>query len=948
MKKIYSLFILCCLSLVGIAQTTTVTVNCAGLTGSYQSGYAFNETTPTRNDGSIKVNYVAVATATTGEKRGYAVFNLAGIVPTGAVVTSVSLRFNIISITGTTAPATAIYGYAGDLSTVTSAATLFTDCMTGTAFNTTPWGTAATTLTLPLNATGVSFIGTAASTASPVSLCFRSSSITTATYTITGETGVAALQPQLQISYTCPGLTGVSASYTPSSVCAGSTFTLAGNDTGGVSYSWTGPAGFSSTQLSPTNIFTASTTTAGIYTLSVSNGSSCNTVVTTNVVVNPLPNPIGGASSICIGLSSTMTESLGGGTWSISPSSVATINSSGMVTGISSGTAIVTNTSTAGCSITKVVGVGAPGPINGTALICIGQPVTFTDSIPGGTWASSASLIASVSTTGVVTGGSPGTATISYTNVCGAPVTLGVTVSAMNTGAITGASSVCQGGSTTLSDTTTGGHWSSATSSIATVNSTTGSVSGVTPGVVTITYTDIHNCYRTSSMTVNPVPTAIMGTLNTCIGVSTTLTDAITGGHWRYVVSGSHISADSVTGMVTGLTAGTTTITYANACGIVTAPVVVAVPPPAITGTLATCPGATVTLSDASSGGLWSSSDTTIAHAGAYFGSVTGVTAGSLIITYTATSGCIATTIFFVNPGPAPITGTFHICPGSSVLIADTSAHGLWSSSDPFIASIDTFGIVHGVSASTTTITYTLPSTGCFTTISFLVNPNPATISGNTVFCAGAADTLTDISPGGSWSCNNTSLATISTPWGGVTTVAAGSPVITYTLPTGCYITRSLLIHPLPTPVIVYNGGTNTFTVGSYYTSYQWSENGSNIPGAVTNHLAGTVNAVYNVTVTDTFGCVNTAVPDTLVNVEVSNIAAAGNIHIVPNPSSGIFHIESMANVKAVVSGIDGKVVMTQINAKDIDLTNLSNGIYFIALFDDAGNKLLVDKLIKQ
>ncbi len=66
---------------------------------------------------------------------------------------------------------------------------------------------------------------------------------------------------------------------------------------------------------------------------------------------------------------------------------------------------------------------GAPtgGIITGADTICPGHSVTLTDAVTGGAWSCSSPSIASVSAGGVVSGITPGTATITYTvtNLCG-------------------------------------------------------------------------------------------------------------------------------------------------------------------------------------------------------------------------------------------------------------------------------------------------------------------------------------------------------------------------------------------------------------------------------------------------------------------------------------------------------------------------------------------------
>ncbi|MEZ4889105.1 MAG: hypothetical protein R2779_00680 [Crocinitomicaceae bacterium] len=72
-----------------------------------------------------------------------------------------------------------------------------------------------------------------------------------------------------------------------SPVCVGQAINL--TSSGGSSYSWTGPNGFTSTNKNP-SISSATASNADTYTVTVSNGS-CSSQATVNVVVNSLPDP---------------------------------------------------------------------------------------------------------------------------------------------------------------------------------------------------------------------------------------------------------------------------------------------------------------------------------------------------------------------------------------------------------------------------------------------------------------------------------------------------------------------------------------------------------------------------------------------------------------------------------------------------------------------------------
>src|ERR1700744_6320471 len=167
MKRLYFLLIgLCLLSQSAFAQT--ININATGATGSYKTGYT--QATTGRTDGNMTVT-------NSTPRRGYAVFDLSAL-PSGATITNVSLRFNFTTSGGGTNVACAIYGYPGDLSTVTAAATLWADCANGTAFNTTNWGAAVggSQDNLPLGSGGASFVQT--NIGSKVSIGFVASSNT--------------------------------------------------------------------------------------------------------------------------------------------------------------------------------------------------------------------------------------------------------------------------------------------------------------------------------------------------------------------------------------------------------------------------------------------------------------------------------------------------------------------------------------------------------------------------------------------------------------------------------------------------------------------------------------------------------------------------------------------------------------------------------------------------
>ncbi|MDQ2890432.1 MAG: Ig-like domain-containing protein [Gemmatimonadota bacterium] len=219
--------------------------------------------------------------------------------------------------------------------------------------------------------------------------------------------------------------------------------------------------------------------------------------------------------------------------WASSAPQIATVDSSGRVTGVAAGTATITGTSegkSAASSVTVgLVPVAAVAVSPGAASLTTGQAAAFTATASDAngnvlsgrlfTWSSANTAIATVSAQGLVTAAGPGTTTITaaaegktgsaqivVTPVAATPVA-SVAVSPPT-------ASVIVGGNVTLSATlrdangaTLSGRtvtWSSSAAQVATV-SNTGVVTAVATGTATITATS-EGKSGTAVVTVQPPP----------------------------------------------------------------------------------------------------------------------------------------------------------------------------------------------------------------------------------------------------------------------------------------------------------------------------------------------------------------------------------------------------------------------------------------------------------
>ena len=647
------------------------------------------------------------------------------------------------------------------------------------------------------------------------------------------------------------------------SVCVAATITLASTGTGGT---WSSSDASIAT-INSSGVVTGNASGTAIISYAVTNG--CGTASSTyTIAVNPLPSAgtISGTDTLCETTTTLLTSSGTGGMWSSSNVSVATIDATGLVTGVTSGTSTISYnvTNSCGTSVATMSITIKPQPvssaISGPTVVCESATINLTDASPGGVWNSSNTAVASVSATGILSGVTAGTTTITYsvTNSCGtAIVTSNITVNpAPAAGTISGTATVCEAATTSLTASISGGGWSSSNTAVATISSG-GTVTGVTAGTATITYSITNSCgtaVAVYAVTVNPLPNAgaITGASNVVAGTSITLLNAAGGGTWSMANANATITAG---GIVTGVVVGLDTVSYTvtNGCGTATATKTISISPslPPITGTTILCVAATTALSNASSGGTWTSSNASVATIGTTSGIVTGVSAGTVVISYFALSTYV-TTVVTVNPLPAAITGTTNICANTSTTLTSSTGGGTWASSNSAVATAGTTGVITGVAAGTTIISYTL-STGCFVVTTVNVNPI-ANIAGSLSVCSGATITLTDAVTGGTWTSSNTAAATITTSTGIVTGLAApATSIITYVLSTGCRATAVLTVNPLPAGItgtaIACAGSTttlaNTVSGGSWSSANASIATAASTTGVITGVTGGTTTITY-------------------------------------------------------------------------------------------------------
>ena len=655
-----------------------------------------------------------------------------------------------------------------------------------------------------------------------------------------------------------------------SEVCEGEQVTLAASASNGSQYNWSANAGGGT---SPTVTVTPSLPSSE-YMVTVTNSQGCEAVATATIDVIAEPTvSVEGPGTICQGETTTLSPSTGG-IWVSSNPTVATVSYSGVVTGVSEGTAnfIFTDVNT-GCESSSNIAVTIrdnPTPAyTGSTEICIGETTTVSPTT-GGTWTSTNEQVATITDSGVITAVGSGTANFVYqdaSTTCTAAVGQNLVVNGRPSIVVQTDTPLCIGG-TSSAFPSTGGIWVSSDDDVATINNT-GAITAVSAGKAVFTYTNLMSgcsSLPSDSMTVAQSPTVtVTGLDSICVGDNTTLSPAV-GGSWQS--TNPAVAQVSNSGVVTAMMPGSAAFIFTDAStGCVSDAtddvVVLSAPVVSIIGDNSICVGETSYLSP-STGGVWQSNNEEIATV-TPDGVVTALVGGAVSFTFTSQgSGCGTATsdpITVYNQPVISLQGPSEICVGTSTSL-QPSTGGLWSSSDNSVATISTTGQVTGISAGDVTFTFTETGSDCSSEESLMITivPQPiASITGSNTICVGSTSSVSPTT-GGIWLSTAPSVATV-TPDGVVTAISQGVARFTFISDAGCSSNQTLPIIIIGDPEAVLINGNNT-CIGSTLaiqpsTGGTWSSSDEQVAtitdqGIITGVGAGVVTFTY---VDNTTGC---------------------------------------------------------------------------------------------
>ena len=520
---------------------------------------------------------------------------------------------------------------------------------------------------------------------------------------------------------------------------------------------------------------------AGVSIISYQNGCGVATKIAT---VNPTPAIITSPSTVCIGTTIIATDSMVGGSWSVTGTD--SISSTGVFYPLHFGSDNLVYTSSAGCRRFKGISIGSPPTaITGNSFLCgvpSGVSFTYTDSIAGGIWTSGTPAVGTISTTGIFAPVGIGTTLLSYSTSCSSiPATIAVSILPIPVKKDTSLN-LCEGADVYVQVIDSAGFWSTTNTNDTLLGHGSTAlyehILGIYPGWDTIVYHDINICGSAlDSFMIHVLPNSTAGIINgdsvMCMGNHITLSDLAPGipSPWY---SGNPAVAHFISyDVLSALSTGTTIVTYtgsATLCTYSTKTITVIdtlLPIPTFSGIDSLCAGSTTTFSAPVTGGIWSVANVLNASID-LSGIATGISAGTDSIFYSVSNACGTTRAFqvlTVNPLPNAgiVIGPDSLCVNTTTTLNDAVSVGQWMSNGH--GSIDSTGLFTALQTGIDTITFSYTnSCGTATThktIRIDTLPVNISISGNDSVCTGATLTLVASNPGGMWLSIN-ATATVS------------------------------------------------------------------------------------------------------------------------------------------------------------------------------------------
>ena len=417
---------------------------------------------------------------------------------------------------------------------------------------------------------------------------------------------------------------------------------------------------------------------------------------------------------------------------------------------------------------------------------------------------------------------------------------------------------------------------------------------------------------------------------------------------------------------------------------------------PQLSGANAVCAGSTATFSTSVAGGTWLVASGT-AYASVLNGVVTGKAAGSATIRYTKTGTCagVVNKVITVNAKPSAgtlggtltSTAKFAVCPTTTRANTTTVAGGTWASANNAIATVDNSGLVTGVAAGTTTVSYTVTdANGCSNKVSrsVIVDSKPTTpvIYGtNIMMCQSGKGYITASLPNGTWSTIDTYLK-FSTLNNGMffqqntiptDNFVSGVKYTMFSTNRGCTseATKEIKLRKLAQKAVTITATSTNLVVNQQVTataattmtaagawrsflpaSLSATVSPTNNKQATIKGLAVGTNAYVMFQAKDAAtGCnnggwlaFNVTATQSIVDANPTTVSTTTGVSVYPNPSKGVVTFENIAGANAIslvdMTGRTIKTVAVNADRMTVDFSGVQNGKYLVQVAGENVNEV--------
>ncbi len=538
-----------------------------------------------------------------------------------------------------------------------------------------------------------------------------------------------------------------------------------------------------------------------------------------------------------------------------------------------------------------------------------------------------------------------------------APITVTVNSAPSATASATSPTTICEGGSVTFNANAGAGlsyQWMLNGNDISSANSADFTSTSAGSYSVRVTSNGCSSVSLAIPVTVNSSPSATASATSPttiCEGGSVSLNaNAGAGLSYQWMLDGNDISsANSVN--YSALTAGSYSVRVtSNGCSAVSSaiPVTVNSAPSATASAISPttiCEGGSVTFNANAGAGLsyqWMLDGNDISSANSI--NYSALTAGSYSVRVTsngcsAVSSAIPVTVNSAPSATASATSPTTICEGGSVTLNANAGAGLsyqWMLNGNDISSANSANFT-ATSAGSYSVRVT--SNGCSSVsapVTVTVNSAPsatASATSPTTICDGGSVSLNANAGAGlsyQWMLNGNDISTANSA--GFTATSAGSYSVRVTS-NGCSeVSEGIIVEliPMPSaPEILVNGD---YIYSNSTLDLIWYINGEEVIGYTADSIEITEAGIYSCYINSN-GCVSEFSNEIIITPLSLRDEKQLDIHVYPNPSTGIFYFTGNDLQSIQVYNHLGALILSIDQLENsVDLSQFSNGIYHLKI----------------